>query len=192
MPHGRPHRELSDDDKAYICDHYAGSRRSMQMLCRRFDASNRTIQQALEEGGRIKTGRSRLWTPEDEERMMGLLLEHSLEETARRLNRTPGAVTARRTKVNAKLRRKEGLYTVAETAERLGVSEEWVRHEMTRHRGILRPRGRRHRYAMEQADLISARTIYRALKERMRDIPGRNLSGLIEIVERCCRADRRS
>ena len=191
MPHGRPHRELSDDDKAYICDHYAGSRRSMQMLCRRFDASNKTIQQALEEGGRIKQGRSRLWTPEDEARMMDLLLEHSLEETARRLNRTPGAVTARRAKVNAKLRRMGGLYTVAETAERLGASEEWVRHEMTRHRGILRPRGRRHQYAMEHADLISARTIYRALKENMRDIPGRSLTGLIEIVERCCLADRK-
>ena len=191
MPHGRPHRELTEEQKLYICAHYAGSRRSMQMLCRRFDASNWTIQQALEEGGRIKKGRSRLWEPEDEERMMGLLLEHGLEETARRLKRTPGAVTARRAKVNAELRRKAGFYTVAETAERLGASEEWVRHEMTRHRGILRPQGRRHRYATAQADLISARTIYRALKEHMRDIPGRDLTGLIEIVERCCLADRK-
>ena len=190
MPHGRPHRELTEEQKLYICAHYAGSRRSLQMLCRRFDASNWTIQQALEEGGRIKRGRSRLWTPEDEERMMDLLLEHSLEETARRLNRTPGAVTARRAKVNGRLRRKGGLYTVAETAEHLGVSEGWVRHEMTRRHGILRPQGRRHRYAMEQADLISARTIYRALKERMRDIPGRSLTGLIEIIEWCCRDDR--
>ena len=191
MPHGRPHRELNDDEKMYICAHYAGSRRSMQMLCRRFDASNRTIEQALKEGGRIQPGRSRRWTPEDEERMMDLLLEHGLDETARRLERTPGAVNARRAHVNAKLRRKEGLYTVAETAECLGVSEEWVRHEMTRHRGILKPRGRRHRYAMEQADLISARTIYQALKQHMRDIPGRDLSGLIEIIELCCQADRK-
>ena len=192
MPHGRPHRELNNDEKAYICAHYAGSRRSMQMLSRRFDASNKTIQQALEEGGRIQKGRARAWTSQEEERMMGLLLEHGLDETARRLKRTPGAVTARRAKVNAELRRKGGLYTVAETAERLGVSDDWVRHEMTRHRGILRPQGRRHRYAMEQADLISARTIYRALKHHMRDIPGRDLSGLIEIVEMCCRADRRA
>ena len=191
MPHGRPHRELTEEEKLYICAHYAGSRRSMQTLCRRFDASNRTILRALEEGGRIQKGRSRLWTSEDEERMIGLLLEHGLEETARRLKRTPGAVTARRAKVNAELRRKEGLYTVAETAERLGASEEWVENEMTRHRGILKPRGRRHRYAMEHADLISARTIYRALKENMRDIPGRDLTGLIEIVERCCLADRK-
>ena len=191
MPHGRPHRELTEEQKLYICTHYAGSRRSMQALCRRFDASNRTVQQALEEGGRIKRGRSRLWKPQDEARMMDLLLEHSLEETARLLDRTPGAVTTRRAKVNGQLRRQKGLYTVAETAERLGVSDDWVRHEMTRRHGILRPQGRRHRYAMEQADLISARTIYRALKDRMRDIPGRDLSGLIEIIEWCCLADRK-
>ena len=112
---------------------------------------------------------------------MDLWVEHGVAETARQMDRTPGAVEHRLNQIDATLRMDSGWYTVGETARTLGVTEQWVEHHVKQ--GVLRPRGRRSRYAMARPRLISELTIFRALKSGHRDIRCGDLKAVIRIVE---------
>jgi len=104
----------------------------------------------------------RRWAPDEEVRMVELLVDHSIPEVAEFLGRTEGAIIARKRIIDARLRTERGYYTVAETARILGMDTDWViKH--TQKDGLLRAQGRVSLYAALIPKLIAEATIRRFL-----------------------------
>ena len=123
-----PHRELTPREKIFCRQHYRGTQHCVARISDKLQASRQTVRQALIEMALITepcTG-PRRWAPDEEVRMVELLVDHSIPEVAEFLGRTEGAIIARKRIIDARLRTERGYYTVAETARILGMDIDWV------------------------------------------------------------------